>query len=128
MNLRRLIVAWHKLRRHNVRDLGHPLGQHRIWCYHCAADLIPWNGNPRNDTEWFAAALRERVMAGDELALQCAYLLGCWADGLWNEDCTAVENGDVEKPCGACYFCQTLAAADVEREWGQAQKEKQDAV
>jgi hypothetical protein len=35
-------VWWHRLRGHNVRDLGHPCGQRRIWCYDCVADLLPW--------------------------------------------------------------------------------------
>lgn len=27
---------------HSVRYLGTPCGQHRIWCYDCASDLLPW--------------------------------------------------------------------------------------
>lgn len=37
-------ILWHRLRGHTVRDLGWPMGQHRIWCYDCAVDLLPWSG------------------------------------------------------------------------------------
>lgn len=41
---RGLRILWHRLRRHTVRDLGYPLDQHRVWCYDCAIDLLPWTG------------------------------------------------------------------------------------
>lgn len=62
----------------------------------------------------FADALRERVMAGDTLAIQCAYLLGLWNDGLDEDACTQVETG--EEPCGVCYWCQTRQAAQIDAE------------
>lgn len=30
---------------HRMRYLGMSLGQHRVWCYTCSTDLLPWDAN-----------------------------------------------------------------------------------